>query len=62
MAVLADKVAVVTGASTGIGFATARAFRDEGAKVFVTGRRKDALDAAVAERSEERRVGKECVP
>ena len=49
MAVLADKVAVVTGGSTGIGFATARAFRDEGAQVFVTGRRKAALDAAVAE-------------
>ncbi|GAB3447975.1 SDR family oxidoreductase [Streptomonospora sediminis] len=49
MAVLADKVAVITGGSTGIGFATARAFRDEGAKVFITGRRKDALDTAVAE-------------
>lgn len=49
MAVLEDKVAVVTGASIGIGFATARAFRDEGATVFITGRRKDALDAAVAE-------------
>ncbi|MGW4398220.1 SDR family NAD(P)-dependent oxidoreductase [Amycolatopsis nivea] len=49
MAVLADKVAVVTGGSIGIGFATARAFRDEGAQVFITGRRKDALDAAVAE-------------
>jgi NAD(P)-dependent dehydrogenase (short-subunit alcohol dehydrogenase family) len=46
---LTDKVAVVTGGSTGIGFATARAFRDEGAKVFITGRRKDALDAAAAE-------------
>ncbi|MEV8425400.1 SDR family NAD(P)-dependent oxidoreductase [Streptomyces niveus] len=49
MAVLAGKVAVVTGGSTGIGFATARAFRDEGAQVFITGRRKDALDAAVGE-------------
>ncbi|WP_331772733.1 SDR family oxidoreductase (plasmid) [Embleya sp. NBC_00888] len=49
MAVLEDKVAVVTGGSTGIGFATARAFRDEGAKVFITGRRKEALDAAVDE-------------
>ncbi|GLY91595.1 SDR family NAD(P)-dependent oxidoreductase [Actinoallomurus iriomotensis] len=49
MAVLAGKVAVVTGGSTGIGFATARAFRDEGAKVFITGRRKEVLDAAVAE-------------
>ncbi|MEV8340951.1 SDR family NAD(P)-dependent oxidoreductase [Streptomyces niveus] len=49
MAVLAGKVAVVTGGSIGIGFATARAFRDEGAQVFITGRRKDALDAAVGE-------------
>ncbi|MGW6310238.1 SDR family NAD(P)-dependent oxidoreductase [Streptomyces niveus] len=49
MAVLAGKVAVVTGGSTGIGFATARAFRDEGAQVFITGRRKEALDAAVGE-------------
>ncbi|MEV8404701.1 SDR family oxidoreductase [Streptomyces niveus] len=49
MAVLAGKVAVITGGSTGIGFATARAFRDEGAQVFITGRRKDALDAAVGE-------------
>ncbi|MFF3644998.1 SDR family NAD(P)-dependent oxidoreductase [Streptomyces sp. NPDC002564] len=49
MPVLAGKVAVITGGSIGIGFATARAFRDEGAEVFITGRRKDALDAAVAE-------------
>ncbi|MFB7895658.1 SDR family NAD(P)-dependent oxidoreductase [Streptomyces xiamenensis] len=49
MAVLAGKVAVMTGGSTGIGFATARAFHDVGAQVFITGRRKDALDAAVAE-------------
>ncbi|MFB6950143.1 SDR family NAD(P)-dependent oxidoreductase [Streptomyces niveus] len=49
MAVLAGKVAVVTGGSIGIGFATARAFRDEGAQVFITGRRKEALDAAVGE-------------
>ncbi|MFF1922375.1 SDR family NAD(P)-dependent oxidoreductase [Streptomyces sp. NPDC058221] len=46
---LMGKVAVVTGGSSGIGFATARAFRDEGATVFITGRRKDALDAAAAE-------------
>ncbi|MFE3114896.1 SDR family NAD(P)-dependent oxidoreductase [Streptomyces niveus] len=49
MAVLAGKVAVVTGGSIGIGFATARAFRDEGAQVLITGRRKEALDAAVGE-------------
>jgi NAD(P)-dependent dehydrogenase (short-subunit alcohol dehydrogenase family) len=46
---LTGKVAVVTGGSTGIGFATARAFRDEDARVFITGRRKDALAAAAAE-------------
>lgn len=53
MAVLTGKVAVVTGGSSGIGLAIARAFRDEGAKVFITGRREGALDAAVAELGEE---------
>lgn len=53
MAVLKGKVAVVTGGSSGIGLAIARAFRDEGAKVFITGRREGALDAAVAELGEE---------
>ncbi|MBB4684304.1 SDR family NAD(P)-dependent oxidoreductase [Amycolatopsis jiangsuensis] len=52
MAVLTGKVAVVTGGSSGIGLAIARSFRDEGAKVFITGRRKEALDAAVAELGE----------
>jgi NAD(P)-dependent dehydrogenase (short-subunit alcohol dehydrogenase family) len=47
--VLADKVAVVTGGTSGIGLAIARRFADEGARVFVTGRRQEALDAAVAE-------------
>jgi len=42
-----DKVVVVTGGTSGIGLATAKAFADEGASVFVTGRRQDALDAAV---------------
>ena len=46
---LAGKVAVVTGGSTGIGLATAKRFVDEGAYVFVTGRRKEELDAAVKE-------------
>jgi NAD(P)-dependent dehydrogenase (short-subunit alcohol dehydrogenase family) len=45
---LASKVAVVTGGSTGIGFAAARRFVQEGARVFVTGRRAGELDAAVA--------------
>ncbi|MDF0489769.1 glucose 1-dehydrogenase [Sphingomonas sp. H39-1-10] len=42
-----DKVVVVTGGTSGIGLATAKAFADAGASVFVTGRRQDALDAAV---------------
>jgi NAD(P)-dependent dehydrogenase (short-subunit alcohol dehydrogenase family) len=43
---LSGKVAVVTGGSTGIGLATARRFVDEGAYVFITGRRREELDAA----------------
>lgn len=42
-----NKVVVVTGASSGIGFATAEAFVAEGAAVFITGRRQNVLDAAV---------------
>jgi NAD(P)-dependent dehydrogenase (short-subunit alcohol dehydrogenase family) len=45
---LEGKVAVVTGATTGIGLATAKVFSTEGAHVFITGRRKDELDAAIA--------------
>src|SRR4051812_48261152 len=46
---LAGKVAVVTGANSGIGLAIARRFAEEGARVFLTGRRQEPLDAAVAE-------------
>jgi len=42
-----NKVVVVTGGTSGIGLATAKAFAAEGASVFVTGRRQDALDVAV---------------
>jgi NAD(P)-dependent dehydrogenase (short-subunit alcohol dehydrogenase family) len=45
---LEGKVAVVTGGTSGIGLATAKQFAAEGAQVFVTGRRQDVLDAAVA--------------
>jgi NAD(P)-dependent dehydrogenase (short-subunit alcohol dehydrogenase family) len=42
-----NKVVVVTGGTSGIGLATAKAFAAKGASVFITGRRQDALDAAV---------------
>ncbi|HEX7304804.1 SDR family NAD(P)-dependent oxidoreductase [Lentzea sp.] len=47
--VLADKVAVVTGGSSGIGLAIARKFVAEGARVFVTSRKQAQLDAVVAD-------------
>ncbi len=49
MNVLSNKVAIVTGASSGIGYATARLFAREGARVVVTARRQAELDALVSE-------------
>jgi len=40
------KIAVITGGATGIGFATAKRFAAEGARVFITGRREAELKAA----------------
>jgi NAD(P)-dependent dehydrogenase (short-subunit alcohol dehydrogenase family) len=44
---LEGKIAVITGGNSGIGLATAQRFVQEGAYVFITGRRKDELDKAV---------------
>src|SRR5260221_11350905 len=46
---LKGKTAVITGGATGIGLAAAKRFIEEGAFVFIFGRRQEALDAAVAE-------------
>jgi NAD(P)-dependent dehydrogenase (short-subunit alcohol dehydrogenase family) len=49
MSKLDGKVAVITGANSGIGLASAKRFAQEGARVFMTGRRQRELDAAVVE-------------
>ena len=48
MSKLSGKVAVITGGSSGIGLATAKKFVEEGAYVFITGRRQSELDKAKA--------------
>jgi NAD(P)-dependent dehydrogenase (short-subunit alcohol dehydrogenase family) len=44
---LKDKIAVITGATSGMALATAKLFVEEGAYVFITGRRRQHLDDAV---------------
>ena len=43
-----DKIIVITGGATGIGFGFARAFGKEGAKVVISARRENRLQDAVA--------------
>ena len=43
---LEDKVAVVTGGNSGIGLATAKEFKEQGARVVITGRDQQTLDDA----------------
>ncbi|MEZ2127299.1 MULTISPECIES: SDR family oxidoreductase [unclassified Sinorhizobium] len=52
MTILREKIAIVTGASSGIGRAAAKLFAAEGAKVIVTARRKHELEMVVAEIAE----------
>ncbi len=47
MSRLKGKIAVITGGNSGIGLATAKRFVEEGAYVFITGRRQNELDKAV---------------
>ena len=47
MGKLEGKIAVITGGSSGMALASARRFVEEGAYVFITGRRQEALDEAV---------------
>ncbi|KAA9357144.1 SDR family NAD(P)-dependent oxidoreductase [Larkinella humicola] len=48
MKTLTDKVAVITGGNSGIGYATAKTLLGKGANVIITGRRREAVEQAAA--------------
>ena len=52
MTLISGRIAIITGASAGIGYETAKLFAHEGVKVVVGARRQSELDALVAEITE----------
>jgi len=48
---LEDKTVFISGSTAGIGFAIARRFLSEGARVIINGRTKESVDKAVSESS-----------
>jgi len=46
---LKNKVAVITGGNSGIGYATAKKLSEDGVRVIITGRRKEAIEKAASE-------------